>query len=154
MKSVDKTPYAFRRRYSGLTGENLVGHLDLLEIHQTNRHQWSAREFYHGLQLTLAGRSKATALTLEEGLEEVDLARSLPDWFQCEVKELGSMVDGRMTFAQLEPRTKVVILISHFHAKFQRLTPDQVQEDFGFDTQEHNESLEDWDTRISRLSRM
>ena len=38
MKSVDRTAGQFRKRYSGLPGEDWIAHLDSLEIHRANKH--------------------------------------------------------------------------------------------------------------------
>ena len=39
MKTVDKTPSEFKKRFSGRPGENWIEHLDLLEIMRANKHQ-------------------------------------------------------------------------------------------------------------------
>ena len=60
MKSVDKTPREFSRRFSGRPGEDWIGHLDMLEIFRANKHQWTVREFYYGLSHTLSGKALTT----------------------------------------------------------------------------------------------
>ena len=49
MKQVDRTAIQFRKRFSGLPGEDWIAHLDAFEIHRANKHQWKARQFYYGL---------------------------------------------------------------------------------------------------------
>ena len=151
MKSVDKTPVYFRQRYSGAPGESWVDHLDKLEVQMANKHLWTAREYYYALQLTLVGRARATIMALEEGTETPDLPQLLPDWFDCPMTEIRQMIKGTVTFSQLSPRTKVAILISLFHERYQRITPDRAMEDFKFATQRSDQSLEEWGVEIERL---
>ena len=120
MKSVDRTALQFRKRFSGLPGEDWMAHLDMLEIHRANKYQWTARQFYYGLQHTLLGRAKESILALEEELESPVLYSTLPDWFEADMEELRAMIAKRVTFPQLEPRTKIAILIVWFQDKFQR----------------------------------
>ena len=54
-------------------------------------------------------------------------------------------------FSQLSARTKEAIIISLFHEKYQRITPDRAMEDFKFATQQADESFEEWGVRIERL---
>ena len=77
MKSVDRTPEEFKKRFSGRPGEDWIAHIDLLEIHRANKHQWTVREFYYGLQHTLADTAKDTVQHLEQGLELSDLTTFL-----------------------------------------------------------------------------
>ena len=151
MESVDKTPVHFRRRYSGAPGESWVDHLDKLEVQMANKHLWSAREYYYALQLTLVGKARATLMALEEGTETPDLPQLLPDWFDCPMTEIRQMIKGTVSFSQLAPNTKVAILISLFHERYQRITPDRAMEDFKFSTQRSDQSLEEWGVEIERL---
>ena len=151
MKTVDKTPFQFRKRYSGAAGENWVEHLDKLEVKMAHKHVWTAREFYYALQLTLVGKARATIEALEEGTETPDLPQLLPDWFECPMTELRKMIRGTIAFSQLSARTKVAIIISLFHEKYQRITPDRAMEEFKFATQKPDESIEEWGIQIERL---
>ena len=118
MKSVDRTATDFKRRFSGLSGEDWIDHLDMLEIMRVNKHQWTAREFYYGLQHTLAGKVRSTVSNLEQSLECPELTMFLPDWFECDMQELREMIAGRCGFPELEPRTKVAVLITYFQDRF------------------------------------
>ena len=153
MKSVDRTPVEFRKRFSGRPGEDWIGHLDLLEIHRANKHQWTAREFYYGLQHTLAGKALTTVQHLEQGLECPDLTAFLPNWFECDMQELRLMVAGKISFPELEPRSKVAIIISYFQNRFQQTSAKRAMEDFQYATQAEEESIEEWGIRIGRLKR-
>ena len=95
MKSVDRTAIEFKRRFSGLPGQDWIGHVDMLEIMRANKHQWTAREYYYGLQHTLAGKTWSTVFNLEQGLECSELTMYLPDWFECDMQELRQMIAGR-----------------------------------------------------------
>lgn len=151
MKSVDRTPIQFKKRFSGLPGEDWISHIDMLEIHRANKHQWSARQFYYGLQHTLAGRAKKTIEALEEELECPTLYSIIPDWFETEMEELRAMIANKITYPQLEPRTKIAVVIAYFQEKFQEDTADSAWDDFRFAAQEAGESIEEWGTRIKRL---
>ena len=151
MKSVDRTAVQFKKRYSGLPGEDWIAHLDALEIHRANKYQWSARQFYYGLQHTLVGRAKATLQSLEEELECPVLYTTLPDWFEADMEELRAMISKKITYPQLEPRTKIAILVTWFQEKFHQDSADTAWDDFRFASQEPSETVEDWGTRIKRL---
>ena len=151
MKSVDRTGVQFRKRFSGLPGEDWVAHLDMLEIHRANKYQWTARQFYYALQHTLLGKAKETVQALEEELECPVLYSTLPDWFEADMEELRAMIAKRVTYPQLEPRTKLAVLIVWFQRKFQQDTADTAWDNFRFAAQEPNETIEDWGTRIKRL---
>ena len=120
MKSVDRTAVQFRKRYSGLPGEDWIGHVDTLEIHRANKHQWTARQFYYGLQQTVAGKAMETMQALKEELDCPVLYSILPDWFEAEMEELRAMISNKITFPQLQSRTKVAIVIVWFQEKFQQ----------------------------------
>ena len=128
-----------------------MDHLDKLEVQMANKHLWTAREYYYALQLTLTGKARATIMALEEGTETPDLPQLLPDWFECPMTEIRQMIKGTVGFSQLAPRTKVSILISLFHERYQRITPDRAMEDFKFATQKSDQSLEEWGVEIERL---
>ena len=153
MKSVDRTATDFKRRFSGLPGEDWIGHLDMLEIMRANKHQWTAREFYYGLQHTLAGKARSTVSNLEQSLECPELTMFLPDWFECDMQELREMIAGRCGFPELEPRTKVAVLIAYFQDRFQMCSAERAIENFKYSTQASEESVEDWGIRIGRLKR-
>ena len=61
------------------------------------------------------------------------------------------MIANKVSFPQLQPRTKVAVVIAWFQEKFQQDTADGVWHDFRFTTQESGETVEDWGTRIKRL---
>ena len=153
MKSVDRTVYAYKKRFSALVGEDWIAHVDALETHRANKFQWTARQFYYGLLHTLVGRAERTATAMEDDIEEVNLLDSLPDWFECEMLELRQMVAGKLKFAQLKPRTKVAVLISHFEEKFQKDTADLAEERFRFALQGERETIESWGQRLNWLRR-
>ena len=153
MKSVDRTSIEFRRRFTGRPGEDWIGHVDMLEIMRANKHQWTAREYYYGLQHTLAGRARVTVSNLEQGLECPELTMFLPDWFECDMQELRQIIAGRCTFPELAPRTKVAILIAYFQDRFQMSSAVRAMENFKYATQASDEAVEDWGIRIGRLKR-
>ena len=153
MKSVDKTPREFSRRFSGRPGEDWIGHLDMLEIFRANKHQWTAREFYYGLSHTLSGKALATLQNLEQGLECPELTMFLPNWFECDMQELRLMIAGGLKFPELEPRTKVAIVIAYFQDRFQMTSVTRAMENFKYATQAKDESIEEWGIRIGRLKR-
>ena len=76
-KSVDKTPWEFRRRYSGIAGQDWVRHVDKLEVLRAIKFTWSAKEFYYGLQHTLAGKAREVHGAMEEDLISLDLGGML-----------------------------------------------------------------------------
>ena len=92
MKTVDRTPVQFKKRFSGLPGEDWIAHVDALEIHRANKHQWTARQFYYGLQHTLTGKARLAIQALEEELDCPTLYAILPDWFEAEMEELRAMI--------------------------------------------------------------
>ena len=149
MKSVDRTAYAYKKKFSALVGEDWIAHVDALETHRANKFQWTARQFYYGLLHTLLGRAERTATAMEEDVEEVNLLDVLPDWFECEMLELRLMVAGKLRFSQLKPRTKVAVLITYFEEKFQRDTADLAEERFRFAVQGEKETIESWGQRQS-----
>ena len=152
-KSVDVTPEQFKKRFAGLPGEDWVGHLDALDTHRANKFQWSARSFYYGLLHTLSGDALDTTTSMEEDTEEFDMLEMLPDWFECEMAELRSMVSGRVVFAQLHPRTKCDILIMYIEDKFQSDSADSADLKFRFANQKPHERIEQWGRRLTRLRR-
>ena len=123
----------------------------MLEIMRANKHQWTAREFYYGLQHTLAGKVRSTVSNLEQSLECPELTMFLPDWFECDMQELREMIAGRCGFPELEPRTKVAVLIAYFQDRFQMCSAERAIENFKYSTQASEESVEDWGIRIDRL---
>ena len=134
-----------------MPGEDWISHVDALEIHRANKHQWTARQYYYGLQHTLAGKAKATIQALEEELDCPTLYSILPDWFEPDMEELRAMISNKISFPQLEPRTKVAVVIAWFQEKFQQDTAEGVWDEFRFATQEPGETIEDWGTRVKRL---
>ena len=153
MKSVDRTGTAFKKTFSALPGEDWIAHVDALETHRANKFMWTARQFYYGLLHTLRAKALKTANAMEEDLEEFVLLDFIPDWFECEMRELRQMVSGKLKFAQLKPRTKVAILITYFEEQFQRDTADLAEERFKFATQMDRESIESWGRRLNWLKR-
>ena len=153
MKSVDRTAIEFKRRFSGRPGEDWMGHVDALEIHRANKFQWNPRQFYYGLMATLIYAAHQALLSLEEDLMDIDLLAYIPGWFQTEMVELRSIIDGELTYAQLQPRTKLAILFSVFEDRFQRDSADKAWENFRFATQHMDEAIEEWGMRITRLKR-
>ena len=144
MKSVDRTATQFRMRFHGRPGEDWMGHVDALEIHRANKFRWTARQFYYGLRLTLQSVALTTANSLEEELVEINLLVYLPDWFQAEMTELRSMIAGKTSFPQLQPRTKLAIMFAFFEDKFQRDSAEQALTNFRFATQVATENIEEW----------
>ena len=74
MKSVDRTIYQYKLRFSALPGEDWIAHVDTLETHRSIKFMWTARQFYYGLLHTLAGQAERTATAMEEDVEEVEEA--------------------------------------------------------------------------------
>ena len=134
-KSVDQTAEKYKSRFSGLPGEDWVGHIDSFDTHRANKFLWSARSFYYGLLHTLAGEALETATAMEEDNEEFELTEMLSDWFECEMAELRSMISGKLKYPQLHPRTKCAVLITYFEDKFQADTADSAELKFRFANQ-------------------
>ena len=130
-----------------------MGHVDALEIHRANKFQWNPRQFYYGLMATLIYAVHTALLSLEENLMDINLLAYIPDWFQTEMAELRSMIAGEVTYSQLQPRTKLVILFSVFEERFQRDSSDKAWENFRFVTQQPDEALEEWGMWITRLQK-
>ena len=59
------------------------------------------------------------------------------------MEELRTMIVNNISFPQLEPRTKVTIVIAVFQDKFQRDSADSAWDDFRFAAQEPDESIEE-----------
>ena len=45
-KSVDKTKYEFKRRFSGAASEDWMAHIDALELDRAKKHNWTAKNFF------------------------------------------------------------------------------------------------------------
>ena len=90
---------------------------------------------------------------MEENLVEMDLLAYIPGWFQAEMRELRNMIEGELTYPQLQPRTKLAILFTFFEDKFQRDSSDKALENFRFATQASDKTIEQWGMQITRLKR-
>ena len=84
MKSVDRTAAIFRRRFTGLPSEKWIAHLDSLELDRARKHNWTPKQFYYGLRITLQG--KATVI----GTLAMERVRAGPGL----VRELRAVVVG------------------------------------------------------------
>lgn len=150
-KSVDKTPFAFKKRYSGYPGQDWVDHLNKLEVLRAKKFSWTAKEFYYGLQHTLSGKASEVLASMEEDLVSVDLGAMLPSWYEANTAEYKLISARQTTFSQLTSRTKLAILICYFHDRFENMTVEQAADNFRYATQRPEESLEEWGHRIKLL---
>ena len=114
MKSVDRTPRNFSRRFSGLPSEDWIDHLDALELQQVSKHQWTAREFYYGMRLTLLAKAESTLQSLEMDLDRPELHTLIPEWHNAEAEDWRALVHGHKTFSMLQFGTRTAIVVVYF----------------------------------------
>ena len=115
-------------RFSGKPGEDWIGHVDALETHRALKYSWTAKQFYYGLLHTLTDEAQKTAAAMEDDTEEMEMHRLLPDWFKPDMGEYRKMACGKVKYAELEPRSKVAIMLSYFEQLFQRDTAELAEE--------------------------
>ena len=144
MKSVDRTATSFKKRFSGLPSEKWIQHLDSLELDRAKKHNWTPKEFYYGLRLTLQGRALNAIRNLEKDLDRPDFSSLIPDWFEPAAAEWRELCHGKAMYSTLSERTKIAILIVYFHLRFQRTSGDSAYSDFIYSAQATNEALEEW----------
>ena len=151
MKSVDRTSKQFLRRYGALPSEDWIMHIDLLETERAYKHQWTPREFYYGLRVTLVGKAFEALKALEHDHDRPPLARLIPDWFEPDTAEWRGISTGMLSFQMLSPRTKVATLIVLFYSRYQRSSPDTAYLNFKYAAQSSHESVEEWGIRLHKL---
>ena len=152
MKTVDRNHVFFKRRFSGSSTEDWVGHVNELELQCARKHGWTAKQFFYALRATVTGAAMSTWTALERDEDQPDLGSLLPDWFECESTEYRDLLKQRTSFSRLKERTQVAILYVYFFYRFQRDTPRSAMDDFCFATQESSESVEQWGFRLDRLA--
>ena len=151
MKSVDLTKEKFKTRFSVSSSEDWMTHVDSLELNRAKKHNWTARQFFYGLKETLMGAALEELVSLEQDLHQPDLVSLIPDWYECENKDLMVIMRNRMTFSGLSERTQLAIVIVYFFRRFQKDTPQTTMDDFLYSAQESSESIETWGDRLDRL---
>ena len=95
MKSVDRTSTSFKGRFSGLPSEKWIQHLDSLELDRAKKHNWTPKEFYYGLRLTLQGRALHAIRNLEKDLDRPDFSSLIPEWYEPAAAEWRKLCLGQ-----------------------------------------------------------
>ena len=152
MKTVDSVQKTFKLRFSGLTNEDWVGHVNELELQCARKHCWSARQFFYALRSTIEGAALQTWVALERDEDQPDLGSFLPDWFECEAKEYRDLLKNRTSFSRMAERTQLAIIFVYFFYRFQRDTPRSALDDFLYAVQDTSENVELWGYRLERLA--
>ena len=65
-KSVDKTKYDFKKRFSGAATEDWMEHIDALELDRAKKHKWTATIFFYALKDTLSGAALKEFVVLQK----------------------------------------------------------------------------------------
>ena len=107
MKSVDRTTTSFKKRFSGMFSEKWIQHLDSLELDRAKKHNWTPKEFYYGLRLTLQGRDLNAIRNVEKDLDRPDFSSLIPDWFEPSAAEWRELCQGNSMYSTLSERTKI-----------------------------------------------
>ena len=128
-----------------------MAHINALELDRAKKNGWSAADFFYALKDTLTGAALEELVSLQTDLHQPDLAPLIPDWFECENRELMGILRNQMTFSGLSERTQLAIVIVHFFHRFQIDTPQTAMDDFLYSAQEPTESIRTWGDRLDRL---
>ena len=150
-KSVGMTSTQFDARFSGSMEEDWIAHVNLLEQERAVLYQWTARQFYYALRITLTGEAREAVDALESNHEFLDWIRLIPKWHQASHEEYTKMRNPAATFSTFQYNTQVALVISIFFNRFQAISPDKAFWQFKCAVQERDEKLETWARRLHRL---
>ena len=121
-----------------------------METEYARFYNWTPREFYFGLRITLVGKALETIRSMEDDMELTSFAALIPTWFEPTGEEWREVYDGTATFSTLSHRMQVAVVITHFHKQFQVQTGDQAYNMFRFSSQRSDETIKEWGKRLDR----
>ena len=152
MSTVDDALKRFERRFSGNLTENWLEHVNELERRLATKHTWTPKQFYYGLAGTLESKVKQSLVLLERGLEVPRFQDFIPDWFEPSQQEW-RLIWSDPVFSMFSFRTRVALILTYFHFKYQAHTPHEVWDKFTHAMQGVNESVEEWGFRLDATVR-